>query len=851
MMGKKAIVIVSSLALCVCLWAVFSWPLPRHVLSGIPASSTNVEKDGVRRMLQGDHLQLHYFYWLFSDMLGGGTPLFRNLYEFNTGPESEQSRPGSYNMPFSLVYAAIRPWAGRAFAWNVAGFLGLWATHLLTLALLNRVSGRCRLNLFIALLGIALPYRWYTLCGGSPTGFAMVWIPALFLGLDMAGRDSTPVGSLVAAAALCLAYWNDLHVLFFGILFLPLPFLLGLLRSRHEDWRSARLSRYFVTLLPVVLVVATLGAVTSLTLTQRAAQAGLGAGRPAQEVQAFSAAARGLVRSRLIGQDAQVYLGWFLVCTGAASLVLFARRFALRQGEERRRALLGLLVWSALAAAVVLALGPNGPLDGRLFLAARRRIPGYGLIRQSGKAFVVAPTLIALAISLAARELRKISRSAMLNVFPPLIVVAVLVGDYALQVRTTVCLLDTSQQAYQAVATDCRRRGRPPRALVVPLWPGDSSWGSLYQHYVSIYRIRMLNGYRPIVPKRYTRDVVERFRSVNTGDLSSSQIDGLAAMGIRHLVFHENAFPEPVSPFPVFFTLKRLLEHPMLQLLRQDGNVWAFRMLAEPRDGPPPHVADANHHFPARQWQAESLPCPGGVVRVGVPGAGASGLVSLASGEAFLRIPAPDSVPIKRPVLHTRLCGEGTLEAVYSAPSGGEVSEMRPVAERSWTWLGIPLRKSDGSELRRLSCPSGQLDIDMAIMLTAPWAPPAEGTSQVFPACSFFNAGVIEPSSGALSFRPEYEADSVIFFGPRLPFEPDAYEVQIDYQTGVAAGTRLGSFVVGEGNRWSGPFEIRAGDEVRETIQVESNLPLTLRFTYSRNAPLVFRSVTFTRLASQ
>ena len=86
-------------------WLVFAWPLPRYTFQGIPSSAHNLERESARRMIGGDHLQFHYFYWLFSDMLAGGTPLFENRYEFNTGDDAERRNPGSYNMPLSLAYA--------------------------------------------------------------------------------------------------------------------------------------------------------------------------------------------------------------------------------------------------------------------------------------------------------------------------------------------------------------------------------------------------------------------------------------------------------------------------------------------------------------------------------------------------------------------------------------------------------------------------------------------------------------------------------------------------------------------------------------------------------------------------
>jgi hypothetical protein len=125
-----------SLLVTLGIWLVFSWPLPRHVGSAIPAGGTSgLTRPPAAPMQSGDHLQLLYHFWLFSDMLGGRTPWFHNLYEFNTGDDAGRVEPGSYYFPFSLFFAAGQALDGPALGWNLSGFLALWLTYLGTLLL--------------------------------------------------------------------------------------------------------------------------------------------------------------------------------------------------------------------------------------------------------------------------------------------------------------------------------------------------------------------------------------------------------------------------------------------------------------------------------------------------------------------------------------------------------------------------------------------------------------------------------------------------------------------------------------------------------------------------------------------
>ena len=116
-----------ALVLTLAVWLVFSWPLPLHVTSAIPAGSAKpAQRVELLPMQPGDHLQLDYHFWLFSDMLAGKTPWFYNIYEFNTGDDAERREPGAFYLPFSFFYTVGAWIAGRAFAWNLTGFLSLW-----------------------------------------------------------------------------------------------------------------------------------------------------------------------------------------------------------------------------------------------------------------------------------------------------------------------------------------------------------------------------------------------------------------------------------------------------------------------------------------------------------------------------------------------------------------------------------------------------------------------------------------------------------------------------------------------------------------------------------------------------
>ena len=224
------------------LWV--TWPLGREFNAGIP-STYRPEPGGPRHMIAGDHLQFLYQLWMLGDVLRGQTPVFSQLYEFNQGDDNARREVGSYYFPFGLLYATGDILCGRAAGWNIMIFVSAWLTYLATWLLALRFCSRPLTAAVAALPGLLLPYYWACLLGGSPTGPGMLWIPVIFLGLDMAIRDRNVWGGIMAGGALYMSPWADLHVFFFVFLVTPvwmvwcLLYLLNLPEKLHNrSWKE-------------------------------------------------------------------------------------------------------------------------------------------------------------------------------------------------------------------------------------------------------------------------------------------------------------------------------------------------------------------------------------------------------------------------------------------------------------------------------------------------------------------------------------------------------------------------------------------------------------------------------------
>ncbi|MEI6972438.1 MAG: hypothetical protein WCL44_13095, partial [bacterium] len=606
--GAGRLPVVVGLFLALLVWAVFTWPLPRHITEGIPASASASCGSRARSMISGDHLQLQYRFWLFHDMLRGESPWLSNIYEFNTGPDDKAViKPGSWYFPFSLVYAAFAQAGGRALAWNLTGLLSLLMTFVFTRSLVRRYVQSEWIAIPAALLAIAIPYRYEALLGGSPAGFAMMWVPMLFLGIDVAVRDGRVAGGVIAGVALFFAAMTDTQVFFFSALASPAWGLVALVNAPWTASNSCEAGRVnfrklVLALLPFVIIsgAAVLLAFSSKAELIKTAQSAARSVQEARDCAPDLADFFAVVRRSAGAQ--QVYLGWVPIVLVVAGLGVGGMRVI--AGRKMPVAAFATLVLLTLGTVLVvaMALGPEGPMDGLLFRVCRRVIPKYSMVRQTAKVLCVLPVILAVAVALAWTML--VPAAGRWGRAVPALAAVVMLVEYSSHIKAEICLLAREQPAYSAMADDAAVAGRTVRAMAIPLWPGDSHWSSLYEYYSSLYRIRMVNGYRPVVNAGYYRDVFEEYRSFNSGKISDQQLDRLLTNGVTHLVLHEDAFPEKVSPFPVGLTLKQLLNHPRLVTLVDSGGVWAFRILREP--APKKAVCSKwDVFFPARYFEAE------------------------------------------------------------------------------------------------------------------------------------------------------------------------------------------------------------------------------------------------------
>jgi hypothetical protein len=847
---KKRRLALYSLALTLAVWLVIAWPLPRLFNDAIPVgvSKRETPHPALVHMMAGDHLQFVYYLWIVSDFLTGKTPFFYNLYEFNTGDDAERYRPGSYYFPLSVVYSVFHWMNGRAFAWNTVSLLALWLAAYSVWRLGRRYTDSDLVAGTGALLALLFPYQWIQLFGGSPAGFGMAMTPLMILGLDRAVRDESRTGGWIAGLVLLCMGMIDTHAFYFGALMVPCWCLVAFTQRSSFAW--ARVGSY-LRLLRALWPVPALAALAYLQTqigTRHISQSHAAGGRRVSEVALFAPKAEGLWAWKELDPSYHIYFGYLITAVLAAGLLLTLVH-ALRRRERaawQRFGLMG-LVTLGVTGVILLAMGPFSPFEGRAFNAARKYLPSYTMIRQTAKIFVLLPSLLAVGVVMTLHTLRDLLPRRTWHA----VLAALALGfsaEYFCQSKLLISLIDRTNAAYAAARADATDPARPPRAVIIPLWPGDSHYTSVYQFYASLYRIRMVNGYRPFVPREYIEGIFEPFRSLNLGVADDAQLDDLLHRGIDYILLHEDLFPEKVSPFPVASTLYGLLNHPRLRLLRQDGPTWAFRILPEAAERPPV-ARHWTYFFPARRFEAERLERHATSPREDA--AASDGSYVQLSGEALIA-----SNPLFAPGLPGlrwtfRVRGKGVLVCERLIEGLTLPAQELQVDVADWHWIEIPAGEFTGASgvSFRLRCRDGAVDVDMAKLVAGTWASPAPGNSITIPAPCFFHAGSIDLDRDVVSFVANRDRSDLIFYGPKLPLEPGSYRIEVDFRAASPEGTALGSWIMAcpEGTE-VGRFNLTVGSPAAGGVELTNNLPFLCAFVYGGKADLDLRSVTITRL---
>ncbi len=557
------------------LGVVYSWPVALHLFDGIPYGYDAKPAYAATRMYEGDHLQNYYHMGLLKYAATGNIPWFSNPLEF--AAERGSGRIFTYGLPLSLLYLPLSffsmPLVYNLFVILSFGLGGvsmyLWASWLTG----NRAGG-----LVAALIFNFFPLRMVELYGGHPSGFAAFLFPLTLYFFDraVAGRSAKD-GAIAGALALAMAVeylYFAYYLLMFLMVYMPWRLVPALARPSLTEGAWGNIRRLAVAGIPFAMgIAASIGwmlyfkrSVSGATFTQ--------GGRSVGEISLFSSPLSAMWDT---SHGWQVYTGAALICA------VFGLVYGVMATRRNAPGKLDILFFTALfTITYVLAFGVTLDRSIPLYSLFYKYFPYFNLSRNPAKIMIIAMTASSL---LGGYMVAWLVRDGAGRKWGGVLAVAfalVVAVDFHPRKAIGVCLLDEGNQTYKFLAAN--HGGKP--ILNIPVWPGESSWESIYEYYAIQSGVPMINGYSPVVTKEHVEKVFWPLFPMNTGDVSDAQHKRLKELGVGFVVFHADAFPQKVSPFAHRFTLERLKRSPYLSLVREDDPLWVFSVRDKPVFGP-------------------------------------------------------------------------------------------------------------------------------------------------------------------------------------------------------------------------------------------------------------------------
>ncbi len=321
-------------------------------------------------------------------------------------------------------------------------------------------------------------------------------------------------------------------------------------------------------------------------------------GRSMAETLLFTASLGDVFRRANPAVETYIYPGLsclLLVAAGAAVGLLAGRR----PGEGSRRQLF-LFFGAVSALSFLFCLGQSGEAIFPFYGGIRRAIPYLQYGRIPSRAMLVFVPAFTVTLGLAVDRLLALAPRGRAAAAAGLAFAAVILVDFSPASRLGLTRLTAGNRVYE------EKGGGPAgnKILEVPLWPGDSSWSSIYQYWVTRYRHDIINGYNPVVPPGYVERIFQPLAGVNVGWLGEDEGRLLDELGVGRLVLHEEVFPGQVSLFPFALTLKGLRASPRLRYRTRDEGLWLFE--CETRAPAPSAAADVWNSPQGLVFQAET-----------------------------------------------------------------------------------------------------------------------------------------------------------------------------------------------------------------------------------------------------
>ena len=547
-----------------------SWPLGLYMSKGIPYTIDPVPSHEVFVLQHGDHLQAFYHLGLLQQAASGNIDWFANPLEFVTQYNAGLQPPSYYFLPVSILslpFSMVSQALGYNMLLLICVALGglamfLWA-HLLT--------GNFWAALFAGFVYNFIPVRMAELYGGHPSGLAIFLFPLTLYFFDKSIREKSTAYSVsggLAVFTLSFQYlYFSYYLLMFLMVYIPWRLLPVIVESIGKG--TDEIKKLAGACIPFAIgCLSAIGWMYYYKSSVVSASA-FSANRSLSEVALFSPDISSMWSPQL---DWKVYFGLPIIA------LLFGLVAGIAKLVNRRPAGLEYLFFSVLfIVSYILAFGTTVDSHIPLYSLFYDHFPYFNMSRAPSKIMVLSSALLAILLAWFVRWALAKTQFALAWRSGVALLALVTVIDYHPDNGIGICLLDEGNKVYETIS----KNSDDEHVLNLPIWPGESAWESIYQYYALQSGVAMVNGYSPVVSEGYVENVFWKLFTLNTGNITNDQVEFLKKNNVGHIVFHEEAYPNKVSPFPASVALSRLKASPMLEVVEHDGPLTLFKLSAK------------------------------------------------------------------------------------------------------------------------------------------------------------------------------------------------------------------------------------------------------------------------------
>ena len=563
---------------------IFSLPLIFNLNSAIPYSYYPASGFDVVNMMHGDHLQFFYTLSQFGDYLREkNTPFFVEPYEFTISGSEKIYSPRE--LPLSVLFFFLSP-LGSAIAYNTFVILSFVACGVSVFLLSGKYLKNFLPRLISSILFAIFPFRLAQLYGGHPNGFIVFFLPLMLYGYESWYETGKWKYALLSGVCIMSMAVEELHLAYYSALFTG-SFLVyrGISEfiGKRDKWKEILEKFVYSTLMIAIFWVLAAGYIMHVKqIVFEPSRAHVG--REIGEIRLYAPQASDLLRR--VNKDSEKFIYPGII---SLLLVLLAFRkkkrgqatFSNRDGKFLPQKVAcplfgtrpgGKIKWFYLAMFVItaiLSLGPNFrflPLYNFFY----KFIPFFRYPRSTARIIVFAFLSISILSGFGIENILRRRRGSMIAV----IAIIFLILDFHPLGRIGLCKLSGGNEVYEYI----KGQDEEGVLLEIPLWPGDSSWSSIYEYYATMYHIPMINGYSAFVTRDYIENVFWPLASINMGCLNKGQLELLHRLNVRYIILHEEAYPQKVSPFPFKIALSNMKNSSLVKFVKQDGPLYLFEL---------------------------------------------------------------------------------------------------------------------------------------------------------------------------------------------------------------------------------------------------------------------------------